>query len=77
MTATTLTLLQHEGVDTAWATAVRLAMLALALAWSLRLCWRLAARRTPLTGRRWAAMACLVLGLLPFLDAWLLFFLRW
>lgn len=77
LTATTLTLLQHEGVDTAWATAVRLAMLALALAWSLRLCWRLAARRTPLTGRRWAAMACLVLGLLPFLDAWLLFFLRW
>lgn len=76
LTATTLTLLQHEDVGTGWASVVRLTLLGLALAWTLRLSWRLAGQRAR-DGRRWAAVACLGAGLAPYLAAWLLFFLRW
>ena len=77
LTATTLTLLQHEGVYTGWANALRFALLGLALAWSLRFEWRLAGLRTTAPLRRLAAVGLVALGLLPFCWAWVLFFVRW
>ncbi len=77
LTATTLTLLQHEGVYTGWANALRFALLGLALAWSLRFEWRLAGLRTAAPLRRLAAVGLVALGLLPFCWAWVLFFVRW
>src|SRR5690606_14917361 len=77
LSATTLTLLQHEGVSTGWANAVRFTLLALALAWSLRFEWRLAGLRTARTAPRLGAVALVTAGLLPFCWAWVLFFVRW
>lgn len=77
LSATTLTLLQHEGVPTGWANAVRFTLLALALAWSLRFEWRLAGLRTLQPLRRLGAVALVAGGLLPFSWAWVLFFVRW
>jgi hypothetical protein len=77
LSATTLTLLQHEGVSTGWANAVRFTLLALALAWSLRFEWRLAGLRTVRTAPRLGAVALVTAGLLPFCWAWVLFFVRW
>ncbi|HET8598584.1 MAG TPA: 4Fe-4S binding protein [Castellaniella sp.] len=77
LSATTLTLLQHEGVPTGWANPVRFTLLALALAWSLRLLWRLAGLRCGHAGRRLGAVAAAAAGLLPFVWAWVLFFVLW
>ena len=77
LTATTLTLLQHEGVPTGWANAVRWALLGLALAWSLRFEWRLTGLRSAAPLRRLAAVGLIALGLVPFCWAWWLFFMRW
>jgi len=77
LSATTLTLLHHEGVPTGWANAARFLLLGLALAWSLRFEWRLAGLRC----RRWPVRATAVgmvgLGLAPFCVAWVLFFAVW
>ncbi|MCC7082283.1 MAG: 4Fe-4S binding protein [Burkholderiales bacterium] len=77
LSATTLTLLQHEGVSTGWANPVRFTLLALAIAWSLRFEWRLAGLRSPQTSRRLAAISAVGVGLLPFCWAWLLLFVLW
>ena len=77
LSATTLTLLQHEGVPIGWANAVRFTLLALALAWSLRFEWRLAGLRTPQPLRKLGAVTLVAAGLLPFCWAWVLFFVRW
>ena len=77
LSATTLTLLQHEGVPTGWANAVRFTLLALALAWSLRFEWRLAGLRTQRLLPRLSAVTLVAVGLLPFFWAWVLFFVRW
>lgn len=77
LSATTLTLLQHEGVAIGWANPVRFALLALALAWSLRFQWRLAGLRTSNAWRRATAVVLVALGLLPFVWSWVLFFILW
>lgn len=77
LTATTLTLLQHEGVPTAWANPARFTLLALALSWSLRLEWRLAGLRTQLAWHKLLAISVVSAGLLPFAWAWVLFFVLW
>ncbi|MGB6241916.1 MAG: 4Fe-4S binding protein [Castellaniella sp.] len=77
LSATTLTLLQHEGVPTGWANPVRFTLLALALAWSLRFEWRLAGLRTGQSWRKGLAVGAVAVGLLPFIWAWLLFFVLW
>ncbi|MCO5123735.1 MAG: 4Fe-4S binding protein [Rhizobacter sp.] len=77
LSATTLTLLQHEGLWTGWANPLRFTLLALALAWSLRIEWRLTGMRTRQPGRRLAAVALVCVGLLPFCWAWLLLFVIW
>ncbi|MFA5662641.1 4Fe-4S binding protein [Castellaniella sp.] len=76
LSATTLSLLQHEGLATGWANPLRFSLLALALLWSLRFQWRLAGLRTPSHRRRAAAVAAVALGLLPFAWVWLLLFLH-
>ncbi len=77
LSATTLTLLRHEGVPTSWANFARFALLALALAWSLRFEWRLAGLRTCAVWRRGLAVAWVAVGLLPFGWSWILFFVLW
>ncbi|MGB3288455.1 MAG: 4Fe-4S binding protein [Burkholderiaceae bacterium] len=77
LSATTVTLLRHEGVGTGWVTSLRFAFLGLALAWSLRLVWRLAGQRTGSPWRRALALSMVALGLLPFCIAWVLFFVVW
>ncbi|WP_066456510.1 4Fe-4S binding protein [Castellaniella caeni] len=77
LSATTLTLLQHEGLPTGWANPVRFVLLTLALGWSLRFQWRLAGLRTRQPLRRLAATTAVALGLLPFCWAWVLFFVLW
>ncbi|TAN30610.1 MAG: 4Fe-4S binding protein [Castellaniella sp.] len=77
LSATTLTLLQHEGVPTGWANPVRFTLLTLALAWSLRFQWRLAGLRTPSAWRRSMAVAFVAVGMVPFVWSWVLFFVRW
>ena len=57
--------------------AARFALLALALAWTLRLAWRLAGGRQPVPVRRLPAMAAMAAGLAPFATAWVLFFAVW
>src|SRR3546814_18552785 len=52
LSATTLTLLQHEGVSTGWATTARFALLGMALLWSLRRGWRLQGRAPRAPRRR-------------------------
>ncbi|HEY0297515.1 MAG TPA: 4Fe-4S binding protein [Bordetella sp.] len=77
LSATTITLLQHEGMATGWVRPVRFTLLALALAWSLRLAWRLLGRRTAGAGRRALAWLAFAAGLAPFAAAWVLFFAVW
>jgi polyferredoxin len=77
LSATTLTLLQHEGVPTGWATALRFAFLGMALLWSLRLVWRLTGQRTDSSWRRALASSMVALGVVPFCIAWVLFFVVW
>jgi polyferredoxin len=77
LSATTITLLKHEGVQAAWANPVRFTLLTLALAWTLRLAWRVMARRTGSMGRRLAAWLVFAAGLVPFCAAWVLFFVIW
>jgi len=77
LSATTVTLLRHEGLKLAWVPAARFALLALALAWTLRLAWRLAGGRQPVPVRRLPAMAAMAAGLAPFATAWVLFFAVW
>ncbi len=77
LSATTLTLLQHEGVPTGWANPVRFLLLGLALAWTLRFEWRLAGLRCRRGSVRTAAVGLVGLGLVPFCIAWILFFVVW
>ncbi|NYT38392.1 4Fe-4S binding protein [Allopusillimonas soli] len=77
LSATTLTLLHNEGVSTPWATALRFILLGLALAWSLRLVWRISASGGAALHRRVAALALVAAGTLPFCVAWLMFFVIW
>lgn len=77
LSATTITLLGHEGVPTAWADPARFTLLALAVAWSLRLAWRLLAQRKAAWPRQLAAWLLMAAGLAPFCAAWVLFFAVW
>jgi len=77
LSATTLTLLQHEGISTHWANGVRFTLLVAALAWSLRLEWRLVGLRASNTWTRLLATATVAISLLPFCWAWVLFFIQW
>lgn len=77
LSATTLTLLQHEGVPLFWATWLRFGLLGLAMLWSFRLVWRLTDERTGGIGQRIAALGLVALGTVPFCVAWVLFFVIW
>jgi hypothetical protein len=77
LSATTLTLLQHEGVPTGWANPARFTLLTLALAWSLRFQWRLAGLRTPSVWRRAMAVMVVAAGMVPFVWSWVLLFVKW
>jgi polyferredoxin len=77
LSATTITLLKHEGLGTDWATPVRFTLLALAVLWALRLMWRVLSQRTPSWPRRLLAMLFAAAGLAPFCAAWVLFFAVW
>jgi len=77
LSATTVTLLRHEGLGLGWIGAARFTLLALALAWTLRLAWRVAGLRQPSAPRRVPAVAAVAAGLVPFAAAWVLFFAVW
>jgi hypothetical protein len=77
LSATTVTLLKHEGLQMTWVNPVRFTLLILALSWSLRLAWRVMGQRTHVFSRRCAAWLVLLVGLGPFCGAWLLFFGVW
>lgn len=77
LSATTLTLLQHEGVSVAWASAVRFGLLGVAMLWSLRLVWRITSSRSASRGYRLNALLLVALGTIPYCAAWALFFAVW
>ena len=77
LSATTITLLQHEGMGTHWVAPVRFTLLALAVLWSLRLGWRVLALRPAGMARRVAAWLAFAAGIAPFCWAWVLFFALW
>ncbi len=78
LSATTLTLLKHEGVQAHWATPLRFALLTLAISWTLRLAWRvIGQRRNAGLGLRLIAWLIVSVGLVPFCTAWILFFVVW
>ena len=77
LSATTVTLLKNEGMSTAWVRPLRFTLLALAIAWSLRLAWRVLGRRAAGLGRRCLAWLVFAAGLGPFVAAWVLFFAVW
>lgn len=77
LSATTISLLQHEGIGTRWVGPVRFTLLALAVLWSLRLGWRVLALRPGGVARRVAAWTVFSAGLAPFCYAWILFFALW
>lgn len=77
LSATTLTLLKNEGMPVYWATSVRFIIMGLALAWSLRLVWRIIGKRRAYKGAQLAATFVVTLGLLPFCAAWYMFFAVW
>ncbi|MBE9610927.1 4Fe-4S binding protein [Chitinilyticum litopenaei] len=77
LSMTTLTLLRHEGVSTGWAGPARAILLAVALLWSLRLFWRLAARRGGVLARRLLALLPAAAALALFGWQWVLLFWRW
>lgn len=77
LSATTITLLGHEGLNTSWADPVRFTLLTLAVGWSMRLGWRLLAQRAVSGLRRLVAWMLMASGLVPFCVAWVLFFAVW
>ena len=77
LSATTLTLLKHEGMATGWANSVRFTLLALAVAWSLKMGARIIAQRHGALWQNAMALAATALGLVPFVWAWILFFVVW
>jgi polyferredoxin len=77
LSATTITLLKHEGVHTGWVNPTRFTLLSLALLWTLRLAWLLVGQRTASLGRRMLGWLVLAAGLVPFCVAWVLFFAVW
>ncbi|CRE08029.1 regulatory protein [Bordetella pertussis] len=56
---------------------MRFTLLALAVLWSLRLVWRLLARRPAGLARRGLAWLAAAAGLAPFCLSWVLFFAIW
>lgn len=77
LTATTLTILRHHDLSTAWAGDVRLLMLSIANAWSLWLAARLVSRYTASWAARAASLACIVAALALADSAWWLMFWHW
>lgn len=77
LSATTVTLLQHEGVRTGWVAPLRFTLLALAVLWTLRLAWRVLGQRPVGLARRVMSWLLLAAGLAPFCLAWWLFFAAW
>lgn len=75
LSATTITLLQHEGVKTGWALPVRFTLLTLAVLWSLRLAWKVLGQRQVGVTRRVLAWAAMGAGLIPFCYSWWFFFM--
>ncbi len=77
LSATTVTLLQHEGVRTGWVAPLRFTLLTLAVLWTLRLAWRVLGQRPAGLARRVLSWLLLAAGLAPFCLAWWLFFAAW
>ncbi|OZI74227.1 4Fe-4S binding protein [Bordetella genomosp. 12] len=77
LSATTVTLLQHEGVRTGWVAPLRFTLLTLAVLWSLRLAWRVLGQRPVGLVRRALSWLLVGAGLAPFCLAWWLFFVAW
>ena len=77
LSATTVNLLKHEGVQTAWVAPVRFTLLTLAVLWTLRLFARLLAARPGGVPRKVLAWLVLAAGLAPFCWSWVLFFAIW
>lgn len=77
LSATTVTLLKHEGVGTSWVLPLRFTLLTLALVWTLRLLGRILLRRPASPLRRALAWCVAGVGLAPFCVAWWLFFVAW
>lgn len=77
LSATTVTLLRHEGASLGWVRPVRFTLLTLAVLWTLRLAWRLLGLRPAGPARRALALLALAAGLAPFCVAWILFFAVW
>jgi hypothetical protein len=77
LSATTVNLLKHEGVQAAWAAPVRFTLLSLAVLWTLRLFARLLKPRQASALRKGLAWLVLLAGLAPFCLAWVLFFAVW
>jgi len=77
LSATTVTLLRHDGIATGWVQPLRLTLLTLALLWSLRLAWKILRRYGLPMARSLSCMLLLVAGMAPFTYAWLLFFVIW
>ena len=77
LSATTVNLLKHEGVQAAWAAPVRFTLLSLAVLWTLRLYARLLKPRQAGALRKGLAWLVLAAGLAPFCLAWVLFFAVW
>ena len=77
LSATTVNLLKHEGVQAGWAAPVRFTLLTLAVLWTLRLFARLLAARPGGVPRKVLAWLVLAAGLAPFCWSWVLFFAIW
>jgi hypothetical protein len=77
LSATTVNLLKHEGMQAAWAAPVRFTLLSLAVLWTLRLYARLLKPREAGALRKGLAWLVLLAGLAPFCLAWVLFFAVW
>ena len=70
LSATTVNLLKHEGVQAGWAAPVRFTLLTLAVLWTLRLFARLLAARPGGVPRKVLAWLVLAAGLAPFCWSW-------
>ncbi|MCY0387789.1 4Fe-4S binding protein [Robbsia sp. Bb-Pol-6] len=77
LTATTLTILRHHDIPTAWAGDARLLLLAGANAWSVWLAARLVARYAPSWAARCASLLCFGAALALADSAWWLMFWHW
>ncbi|MEJ2894571.1 4Fe-4S binding protein [Bordetella avium] len=77
LSATTVTLLQHEGLRTAWVKPLRFTLLTLAVLWTLRLAWRILSQSQVGALRRVLSWLVVAAGLTPFCLAWWLFFAAW